>query len=133
MIETEPVDEKEKKKEDEVLKIKPGVGESSKFGETITIIIPEVKYKYPDFTDGYTLLQIEDFAEKHELNLQIKYKTDDSLPEDTIIEQDRAKDSDVAPGATLTITVSQKSQIVETPEDGTNSGEGETTDTETGE
>lgn len=133
IIETEKVDEKEKKKEDEVLKIKPGVGESSKFGETITIIIPEVEYKYPDFTDGYTLLQIEDFAEKHELNLQIKYTTDDSLPEDTIIKQDRTKDSVVTPGATLTITVSQKSQIVDTPEDETVPGEGDTTNTETGE
>lgn len=130
VIETEKVDEKENKKEDEVLKIVPGVGEKSKVGNTITIIIPEVEYKYPDFTDGYTITQIEEFAEKHELNLQIKYESNDELPEDTIIKQNRAKDSVVTPGASLIITVVQKSQIVETPEEET---EGETTNTETGE
>ena len=130
VIETEKVDEKENKKEDEVLKIVPGVGEKSKVGNTITIIIPEVEYKYPDFTDGYTITQIKEFAEKHELNLQIKYESNDELPEDTIIKQNRAKDSVVTPGASLIITVVQKSQIVETPEEET---EGETTNTETGE
>lgn len=132
VIETEKVDEKLNKKEDEVLKIKPGVGERSKFGETITIIIPEVEYKYPDFTNGYTITQVEEFAEKHELNLQIRYESNSELPEDTIIKQDRAKDSIVTPGASLIITVAQKPQEVEEPDEETNT-EGETTDTETGE
>ena len=132
VIETEKVEEKDNKKEDEVLKIVPAVGEKSKVGETITIIIPEVEYKYPDFTNGYTIERIEEFAEKHELNLQIKYETNDEAEEGTIVKQNRAKDSVVTPGASLIITVTQKSQIVAPPEEETDS-EGETTNTETGE
>ena len=130
IIEKEKVDEKEKKKEDEVIKIIPGPGESSKLGEPITIIIPDIEYKYPDFTDGFTLLQIEDFAEKHEVKLVVKYEENDTVKEGTILKQDRAKDSVVAPGATLTITVSRKPEVVETPEEPTDS---EGTDLNTGE
>ena len=88
--------------------------------------------KYPDFTNGYTITQVEEFAEKHELNLQIRYESNAELPEDTIIKQDRAKDSIVTPGASLIITVAQKPQEVEEPDEEINT-EGETTDTETGE
>ena len=50
-------------KEDEVLKIIPAPGEPSKYGEKITIIIPDVEYKYPDFTKDFTLEDIEKFAD----------------------------------------------------------------------
>ena len=97
----------QKKKEDEVLRIEPAPGEASKLGDKITIYIPDIEYKYPDFTDGFTLLQIEDFAEKHEIKLVVKYEVNDSVREGTILKQDRPEDSVVAPGATLIITVSK--------------------------
>ena len=116
-IEKEKVDEDQKKKEDEVLRIEPAPGEPSKLGDKITIYIPDIEYKYPDFTEGFTLLQIEDFAEKHEIKLVVKYEENDSVKEGTILKQDRPKDSVVAPGATLIITVSRKPEPVETPEE----------------
>lgn len=116
-IEKEKVDEEENKKEDEVLRIEPAPGETSKYGDVITIYIPDVEYKYPDFTNGFTLLQIEDFAEQHEITLQIKYETNDSVPEGTILKQSREKDSVVAPGATLVITISKKTEVIETPDE----------------
>ena len=118
-IEKEKVSEDDKKKEDEVIKIVPAPGEASKLRETITIYIPDIEYKYPDFTDGFTMVQIEEFAEKHKVNLQIKYETDDSVAEGTILKQSREKDSVVAEGAVLVITVSKKSEIVETPDEDT--------------
>ena len=122
-IEKEKVDEDKKKKEDEVLKIVPAPGEPSKLGEKITIYIPDIEYKYPDFTNGFTILQIEDFAEKHQINLQINYETNNNVAEGTILSQSREKDSVVAKGAILVITVSKKEEIVvqpeETPDDST--------------
>jgi len=138
VIETEKVDEDKNKKIDEntVLKTVPAAGESSKFGEQIKIIIPDVEYKYPDFTDGYTVAKIEDFAEIHELNLTFKYQEDSSVAEGTILKQSREKDSIVTPGALLIITVSVLPEVstdetVDTEED--NVTEDTNTDTNTNE
>ena len=105
IVETEKVDEKKKVKEDEVLKTIPAAGESSKLGSQITIIIPDVEYKYPNFTKGYTVDKVEEFASKHELKLDIKYQESSTLKEGTIIKQSRAEGSVVTPGASFTITV----------------------------
>ena len=106
VVETKKVEEDKKIKEDTVLETVPAAGESSKFGEQITIIIPEVEYKYPDFTSGYTLAKIEEFCKKHEITLEVKYQESSTLKEGTIIKQSRAAKSVVTPGATLVITVS---------------------------
>lgn len=121
VIETEKIAEKDKKKEDTVLKTIPAKGENSKFGEAITIVIPEIEYKYPDFTDGFTIATITEFAEKHELSLDIKYQENSSVAEGTILKQSRPKDSIVTPGANLIIYVSVL------PEE-TGDAEGEVTD-----
>ncbi len=110
VVETKKVSESKKVKEDTVLKTVPAAGESSKFGEQITIIIPEVEYKYPDFTSGYTLAKIEAFCKKHEINLEVKYQESSTLKEGTIIKQSRAAKSVVTPGATLVITISTAPQ-----------------------
>ena len=67
LVETKKVDEKEKTKEETVLETVPPAGESVKLGTPIKIIIPEVEYKYPDFTSGYSLVKIEDYCNKHEV------------------------------------------------------------------
>lgn len=118
-IEYEKVEEDKNKKikEDTVLKTVPAAGEKSKFGEKIIIYIPQVAYKYPNFTSGYTLEQIEEYCEKHEIKLDIKYQESDTLAEGTIIKQSRAEGSVVQPGATLSITVSVKPDAEEIPEE----------------
>ena len=121
VIETEKVEEGKDVKEDIVLKTVPGAGEASKLGDQIKIIIPEVEYKYPDFTKGYTIDKIEDFAKKHELKLKYKYQETTSVPEGTILKQNRAADSIVAPGVTLVITIAQSPEPTE--EDTTQEGE----------
>ena len=117
LVETETVDEKAKVKEEEVLRTEPAAGEASKLGNQIKIIIPEIEYKYPNFTSGYTISKIEEFASKHELKLEIKYQESSSVAEGTILKQSRSEGSVVTPGATLVITVSTKPQVVETPSD----------------
>ena len=121
VVETEKVEEGKDVKEDVVLRTVPGAGEASKLGDQIKIIIPEVEYKYPDFTKGYTIDKIEDFAKKHELKLEYKYQETTSVPEGTILKQNRAADSIVAPGVTLVITIAQSPEPTE--EDTTQEGE----------
>ena len=115
-VETKKVDEKNKKKENTVLETKPKAGESSKLGSTITIVIPEVEYKYPDFTSGYTRAKIDKYAKEHEINVEYKEVEDASKPEGTIVKQSRAKGSVVTPGATIVITITTKPEKVEDEE-----------------
>ena len=123
VVESETVSEDKKVKEDTVLRTEPAAGESSKLGSQIKIIIPEVEYKYPDFTKGYTVSQIEEFAKKHELKLEYKYQESSSVKEGTILKQSRASGSVVTPGATLVITVAKAPETVENPDDDENAGE----------
>ena len=117
MVETEKVSEKDKKKEDTVLRTDPPAGESSKLGSQITIYIPNVEYKYPNFTKGYTLAKIEAFAKQHDLKLDYKYQVSSTVPAGTILKQSRAAGSVVTPGATLTITISKEPEKEESMEE----------------
>ncbi len=122
-VETEKVSEDKKVKEDTVLRTEPAAGESSKLGSQITIIIPDVEYKYPDFTKGYTVAQIDAFAKKHELKLEYKYQESTSAKEGTILKQSRAAGSVVTTGASLVITIATAPEIDDVPEDDENAGE----------
>lgn len=111
-VEEEIVSEDKKVTEDTVLRTEPAAGESSKLGSQIKIFIPKVEYKYPNFTSGYTLEQIEEFASKHELKLEYKYQESATVPEGTIIKQSRAAKSVVTPGATLVITIAKAPESI---------------------
>ena len=124
-VEEEIVSEDKKIKEDTVLRTEPKAGESSKLGSQIKIYIPKVEYKYPNFTSGYTLEQIEEFASKHELKLEYKYQESETVIEGTIIKQSRAASSVVTPGATLVITIAKAPEVITEgdPNDTTETGE----------
>ena len=113
LVETKKVDEKEKTKEETVLETDPPAGESVKLGTPIKIIIPEIEYKYPDFTSGWSLVKIEDYCTKHEVTLQVKYQETSTIKEGTIISQSRAKGTVVTPGATIVITIAKAPDVVE--------------------
>ena len=128
IIEKEKIDEKDKDKmkEDTVLKTSPEAGSTVKLGTQITIYIPEVEYKYPDFTKNYSLNKIEEYCSKHEINLDIKYQETTSVPEGTILKQSRPEGSVVTSGVTLTITVAVAPEIVEPPIDDTTTDDEDT-------
>ena len=135
LVETETVSEKKKVKEDEVLKTVPAAGESIKLGNQITIIIPDVEYKYPNFTKGYTVDKVQAFADKHELKLEVRYQESSTQKEGTIIKQSRAEGSVVTPGASLVITVTKAPEEEDPGEDigfddNTDTGEDEEEDAE---
>ncbi len=105
VIDYEKVDEDSKTKEEVVLRTEPEIGTSVALGTQITIFIPEIEYKYPNFTSGYSVAQVEEFCSKHEIKLEKKYQESTSVSEGTILKQSRASGSVVTPGATLTITI----------------------------
>jgi len=112
-IETETVEDDSKIKEDTVIRTEPKAGEGSPLGDAITIFVAAIEYKYPDFTEGYTISKLEEFVKKHNLKLEYKYQINDSLEEGTILKQSRPVDSIVTEAATLVITVSTKTPTEE--------------------
>ena len=118
-VEKEKVSEKDNKKEDIVLRTVPEAGSSVKLGTGITIYIPEIEYKYPNFTKGYTLDKIKQYCNDHEITLEIVEQTTDSVPAGTILKQSRPEGSVVTAGVKLTITVA----IAPVIEDGNESGD----------
>ena len=132
-IVAEAVDESKKPKEDVVLKTEPAAGEKSKLGSPVKIYIPKVEYKYPDFTKGYTIAKIEEFASKHELKLEIKYQETSSVTEGTILKQSRAASSLVTPGATLVITIARAPEVEEPTTEPADPAEPDDTGNNTGE
>lgn len=87
--------------------------------KTITLYIPNAYDKYPDFVgEGWSVDAIQEFANKYELILDIKYKESSDYPVGTVVAQSRAKDSKIVNGAYLTITVTKKpTPKVEEPEE----------------
>ena len=89
-------------------------GESLKKGENITLFIAKVGEAYPDFTDGsYTVADVEDFCEEHNITLEIKYTVSDTSMAGTILKQSREAGSTVSSGAKFTITVAENEEPVE--------------------
>lgn len=113
------VSKEDKKKEGTVLKTSPIAGAkvrkgSSEHSCTITIYVPEVEEKYPDFTNGeYSLEDVKKFCTENNIKLQLKYEEKANLSEGTIIKQDRPSGSVVLPGITFTITLSTKPNVEE--------------------
>lgn len=115
ILEYVKVSEEDKYEDETVVKTKPAVGEKVKKGTTVTLYLPEVQKKYPDFTVGYTVGAVETFCTENEITLIYKYKEDATKDAGTIISQSRAKDSIVQPGTTITITITTKPEVSSAP------------------
>ena len=114
LVENEEVSEenKDKYKEDTVIKTDPVAGTKLKRRATIKLYVPEVSIKYPDFTDGsYTLNDVEDFCKENELTLIIAYQEDDNQDEGIIVKQSRPGGTNVAKGSPFTITLTKHSEV----------------------
>ena len=102
----EPEDGKEYNDEQVIIKQDLAVGTEVAKGTNITLYIPDIIVKYPDFTDGsWTEKDIKDFCEKYNLNVEFKYKARAGYQEGQIISQSRANGTAVTSGATITITI----------------------------
>ena len=87
--------------------IEPGTKLSE--GDSITLYIPKLDNKYPNFVeDEYTIAEVEEFAEDYEITLNIEYEDTTEYEPGTIIKQSRAAGTTVVSGARLTITVARE-------------------------
>ena len=94
-------------------------GERLSEGDSITLYIPKLDNKYPDFVlDEYTVAEVEEFVEDYGINLTINYEDTTEYEPGTIIRQSRAAGTTVVEGARLTITVAREpSSETEEPDD----------------
>ena len=113
---------------DKIIKQDLEVGAKVAKGTNITLYIPEIVTKYPDFTDGtWTQARIEEFCKEHELNCEFKKSTNTTERDGTIISQSRPKGDVVTKGADLTIKVAEKGETT-TTDDTTNTNTEEVID-----
>lgn len=85
-------------------------------GDTVILYIPNVTTKYPDFTSGdYTKEQIEQFCSQYSINCKFKEVSEASgnYKSGDIIAQSRPSGTQVTSGASLTITIYVKEDVVE--------------------
>ncbi len=91
-------------------------GEKVAKGDTVILYIPNVTTKYPDFTSGdYTREQIEQFCSQYSINCKFKEVSEASgnYKNGDIIFQSRPSGTQVTSGASLTITIFVKEDVVE--------------------
>ena len=91
-------------------------GEKVAKGDTVILYIPNVTTKYPDFTSGdYTREQIEQFCTQYSINCKFKEVSEASgnYKNGDIISQSRQSGTQVTSGASLTITIFVKEDVVE--------------------
>ena len=89
--------------------------------QVIKLYIPDAYEQYPDFVaDGWTISEVQDFAEKYELSLEIREVENDEYPEGTIIKQSRT--GKIVNGASLVITITKLPQAKENEDSGENTG-----------
>ncbi len=110
LYETKKVDESDAKNYEEGKIIDQSIkaGEKLSAGEQITLYVPDIISKYPDFTDGsYTITKIEDFAKEHGLDVYFDYVETDEHEEGEIIGQSKPKGYQIVEGQTFTIKIAQ--------------------------
>ncbi len=127
-IEEQEIDDKDKKeniKYEENLIIGQNVDPKTtlKKGDKITLYITKIEDKYPNIVEeSWTVEEAQNWAKEKGINLKIKSKSVWDQESGIIIEQDRKAGSIIVKGATLTITVTEKS-TEELPNEETNDEE----------
>ncbi|MBO5375931.1 MAG: Stk1 family PASTA domain-containing Ser/Thr kinase [Bacilli bacterium] len=84
----------------------------------IILYIPDVYEQYPDFvSEGWTIEEIQEFANKYNLNLDIIKVPSTEFPEGTIISQSRT--GRIVEGASFNIRVTVLPEVIQPSEDET--------------
>lgn len=87
-------------------------GEKLSVGETITLYIPDIISKFPNFTDGsYSLEEIQSFCDEHGVTLETEYVETSEYEEGKIYYQSRKEGYTVAQGSTLKIRIAKAPEV----------------------
>ncbi len=115
-IEKKEVDDPEKYQDGIIMDqdVEPGTRLGAR--DSITLYIPDIVTKYPDFTDGsYTVADVQKFCDEYGVKLIVEEVPNTSYNVGTIFEQSRSKGYTVASGTTLTIKVAIEGAEEEAP------------------
>ncbi len=106
LIEKRDVDDVTKYKDGEIIEQSIKKDEKLSVGDTITLYIPNVISKYPDFTDGtFTIDDVEAFCSEYNIALNVEHVTTSDYADGTIFYQSKPKDYTIIAGQSLTIKV----------------------------
>ena len=107
------VQEKKEVKDKKDLSDNEIIGQSVEAGkklspnESITLYVPDITTKYPDFSNGYTVDSVKSFCDANGVTLNVEYvETKDYTP-GTIYYQSKSAGYTVSSGSSLTIKVAQ--------------------------
>ncbi len=113
-------EDKDKYKDNEIMEQSVKAGEKLSIGDEITLYVPNIVSKYPNFTDGsYSVEEVEAFCKEHNVELKVIEEINNNYADGTIFEQNRPEGyTIISSGATLTIKVAknQKDDVVECDE-----------------
>lgn len=111
-VESKDVEDVEeyKDKEDIIIDQNPRSADLYK-GDQVMLYYPNIVV-YPDLST-YTLEEVQEFADKYELNLYVEEVKTDSVKEGTIISQSRRVGTLIGRGADLTVKIASTPQSVE--------------------
>lgn len=108
LVEKKDVDEASEYKDGEIIEQSVEVNQKLSVGDTITLYIPNIISKYPDFTDGsYSVSDVEAFCEEYNIKLNIEYVATSDYAVGTIFYQDKPKDYTIIAGQSLKIKVAE--------------------------
>ena len=107
-------------KEGIIIEQSVAAGEKVSEGSSITLYVPKLDNKYPDFVaDNYSVSEVEDFCDEYGVNLTKQEVETTEYAAGTIFYQSRAAGTTVVSGAKLTIKIAKEpSKNTENPDDG---------------
>lgn len=107
-------------KEGIIIEQSVAAGEKVSEGSSITLYVPKLDNKYPDFVaDNYSVSEVEDFCDEYGVNLTKQEVETTEYAAGTIFYQSRAAGTTVVSGAKLTIKIAKEpSKNTENQDDG---------------
>lgn len=106
LIEKKSVDNPNDYEENIIMSQSPSKGTKLVEGDTVTLYIPNIVTKYPDFVvENWTISEVEAFADKYSVNLTIEYQVSNEYSNGSVIYQSRSVGTPILPNTNLKIIV----------------------------
>ena len=114
VIEKKEVDENSNIKDGQIIEQSVAEGEKLSVGETITLYIPDIISKFPNFTDGsYSVSEVQKFCDEHNIKLEVEEVETSDYQDGAIYYQNKPEGYTISEGVTLKIRVAKTPSKIE--------------------